>query len=106
MSKKSKEQERAILEKMYGEDKAPAENAGAEEKPEEPTEEYLNEKNSVPCPACGRRLKEGTRVCPKCGYNGYIPLTLGQTAKIRLILFPVLLIIAVLIYLYFRGYFG
>ena len=108
MSKKSKERERIILEKMYGGDEKCDDGSTEAEKETESAsaEEYLNEKNSVPCPACGQRLKTGTRRCPKCGYSGYIPLTLEQTVKIRLILFPVLLIIAALIYLYFRGYFG
>ena len=108
MSKKSKEEERRILERMYGENDETGpdgsaesgENAGGE------NEQPVDERNTVPCPICGKRLTAGTKKCPKCGYSGYVPMTETQIAKVRLILFPIVLIIAVLLYLYFRGYFG
>ncbi len=50
------------------------------------------------CPKCHEKLKNRKDPCPRCGYQGYIPLSEQQTKKIRLVLFVIFLIIALIVY--------
>ena len=100
MSKKRREEEAEILRKMYdGEPAAPMAEPARKEK------KITDDDEVIRCPKCGYVL-EGRTACPRCGYNGYVPMTKKQTRKVKLILYPIFLIIAVLIFLYTKGYFG
>jgi uncharacterized paraquat-inducible protein A len=51
------------------------------------------------CPKCHSKLANRTDKCPRCGYQGYIPMSENETKKIRWILFVIILIAAILVYL-------
>jgi len=53
------------------------------------------------CPKCGYRFS-GANSCPRCGYNGYFPLTDERIKRIKWILYPILLALAVAVYLWVR----
>jgi len=53
------------------------------------------------CPHCGKPLSSRKEPCPHCGYHGYIPLSEGETRRIRWVLFAVLLVLALLVYFLF-----
>ena len=108
MNKKRREEEAEILKKMLSDD-------GAEEKSDSPSSSDGNTKKSffsstdteevIRCPRCGYVLSSRT-LCPRCGYNGYIPMTKAQTRKIKLILYPIVLVLVILFILWKRGIFG
>ncbi len=114
MSSKRKEEEERVLREVFGDD-YDSDNAVAEEVPSSPADDtdgkepadapaesskknglFLNDK--IHCPRCSHLLKD-RHGCPYCGYNGYIPMSAKQTLRIRLILFPVIALIAVVLYL-------
>lgn len=50
----------------------------------------------VKCPKCGTILDSRKSPCPACGYHGYIPMSDAQIKKIKLILYPISIILAIL----------
>ena len=53
------------------------------------------------CPNCRKPLRSRKEPCPHCGYHGYVPMSSGETGRIRWILFAVLLAIALAVYFLF-----
>lgn len=83
-----------------------AETDGQKKKPEEPVAEPSpKESASGPalyqCPSCRKFVRSRKEPCPYCGYHGYIPMTEGETRRIRWILFAVLLALALAVYFLF-----
>ncbi len=58
---------------------------------------FFSGDDKIYCPRCRHRL-ESRHACPYCGYNGYIPMSEKQTRRIRLLLFPLILIIAIILF--------
>ena len=56
------------------------------------------------CPKCGYRFEKGG-ICPRCGYMGYYPMSPDKMRKIRWILYPIILAIAIAILLLTRGFY-
>lgn len=52
--------------------------------------------NQISCPRCGKPLESRHGPCPHCGYDGYIPMSEAQIKKIKLILYPVAILLAAL----------
>jgi len=98
MKKQSrKEREAEILRQMEepveGEKQSGSQNADSNENKNETfskTEEFR-------CPNCNAILKNRKEKCPKCGYNGYVPMSEPQTRRIKWILFFILLAIAIIV---------
>lgn len=61
--------------------------------------------DKLQCPKCGYRFT-GSHQCPRCGYQGYYPMSNRQIRRVKWILYPILLVGAILIFLASRGYFG
>ena len=102
MSKKRREKEAEIMRRMLDTETAPAKDGG--NTPESSGVKKSNkDTDKTRCPKCGYLLTSRTG-CPRCGYHGYIPMSEDETRKTKLILYPVLLVIAVLVYLYVKGY--
>ncbi|MBP5155937.1 MAG: hypothetical protein J6252_05080 [Clostridia bacterium] len=101
MKKSKKEYEREIMRRMAEEDggSGNAQDGPEEDAPaaEETEEEFVDERDSRKCPRCYKEVGSA-KVCPHCGYNGYIPMSKRGIMRIRLILWPVLLAIAAVIY--------
>ena len=49
------------------------------------------------CPRCGHRFI-GAPTCPRCGYNGYFPMSEERIKRVKWILYPILLVAAVVVY--------
>lgn len=97
-----KEYEREIMRRMAEET---AEEAGESAKAgeQEPAEEeYVDERDSRKCPRCLKEVGKAN-ICPHCGYNGYIPMSKRSIMRTRLILWPILLATAIIIYLVVRN---
>ena len=109
MSRKKREEEAEILKKMYSDDGTQAESpSSSSAKPSAAHRSdsgIADDDEVIRCPKCGYVLS-GRTSCPRCGYNGYVPMTKKQTRRVKLILYPIFLIIAVLVFLYINGYFG
>ena len=52
--------------------------------------------NQISCPRCGKPLESRRGACPYCGYDGYIPMSEAQIKKIKLILYPIAIVLAAL----------
>ncbi len=52
--------------------------------------------NQIQCPRCGKLLEDRHGACPYCGYDGYIPMSEAQIKKIKLILYPIAIVLAIL----------
>ncbi|MBO4501935.1 MAG: hypothetical protein J5760_06810 [Clostridia bacterium] len=109
MKKKSakKEYEREILRRMAedGAEEAPEQDGaetGETEEEDAGKEEYIDERDSRKCPRCLKEVGKAN-VCPHCGYNGYIPMSKRSIMKTRLILWPIVLVIAVIIFIIVRN---
>ena len=89
MSQKKKAQEKEILRRMLDDPSAQTDNNDGFHVP--PEHESLKEK--------GKRMFDNQ---PDAG--SYHPLTLDQTKKIKLILYPIVLLIAIVVYLIVKGY--
>jgi|GEM_PF-1717901 len=105
-----KEEEEEIIRRMYEDYDDPSKkNSGeyraSDDRQNAPDRNKKKKELIHTCPKCGASLGDVT-MCPKCGYRGYMPISEKQTLKIKLILYPVLLVIAALVYLYVRGYFS
>lgn len=109
MSRKKREEEAKIIQKLLSDDgKEPAADPARKKSEKSHTSEIKTTKKDadiIRCPRCGYVLTERS-ACPRCGYNGYVPMSKSQTRKVKLILYPILLVIAILVYLYINGYFG
>ena len=107
MKKNKREEEAEILRKMLSDsDEEPkkAETAKAKEEKSSSSSER-DDGDVIRCPKCGYVLASRS-ACPRCGYNGYVPMTKSETKKIRMILFPIILIIAIIYILWQKGVFG
>lgn len=112
MSKKKKAEEQEILKKMFEDDGSVKPSGSAEVPPEEErhsvkekTKRRKDAPDTVRCPKCGYVLDDRSG-CPRCGYHGYIPMSESQTKKIKYVLYPILLIAAIILVLYVKGAFG
>ena len=113
MSKAKRREEEEILKKMFEEDDSSAQAKNADDVPPSAEEKRTDdiprgsrgENDVIRCPRCGCVLTERAP-CKKCGYNGYIPMTKAETRKIKLILYPIVLVIAILFILWKNGVFG
>jgi len=105
MKQSRREKEKEILRQMKeGLDQANA-NESASDSPKKKKEQKNGDDEIIRCPQCGYVLTS-RGPCGRCGYSGYVPLSEKQTKRIKLILYPILLVIAVLFYLYKMGYLG
>lgn len=52
--------------------------------------------NQISCPRCGKPLENRHSACPHCGYDGYIPMSEAQIKRIKLILSPIAIVLAIL----------
>ncbi len=112
---KKKEEEERILREVFGEDYDAPHAEEEETTPADTEDAALDEEaaavgedtprhtspfaanDTIRCPRCSHVLKE-RHGCPYCGYHGYIPMSQKQTRRIRLILFPIVIVIAVILY--------
>ena len=99
ISDKRKEEEE-ILKKMFDGTESPSNMTSKVEK--KPASSPKTDSSGIRCPKCGYLL-ENRRGCPRCGYNGYIPMSEEETKKTKLILYPIVLVVAILIYLITKG---
>lgn len=55
-------------------------------------------KNSheIQCPRCGKLRKSRHGACEHCGYDGYVPMSDEQIKKIKLILYPIAIVLAII----------
>lgn len=65
-----------------------------------------NKNDQIRCPRCGTVLEKRKGACPHCGYDGYIPMSEAQIRKIKLILYPVFIVLALLAILLVPRLFG
>ena len=111
----AKERELEILRQMH-EDDIPEEEKFTPASDGEYTPDTKQEKSGADkreekkkadriCPKCGAAVGDVT-MCPSCGYRGYMPMSENKIRRTRLILYPIVLVIALLVYLYVQGYFG
>jgi uncharacterized paraquat-inducible protein A len=102
MSRSRKERDREILKQMLDDGPEPAGRPVAAG-PETPASDPADDPDdAVRCPRCNARLADRKSGCPRCGYQGYVPMSKAETARIRRILFPVLLAVAAAVFLLFR----
>ena len=107
--KSAKEKELEILRKMHEDDEredevfTPARDGAESEHRTGDTE--IKSKADRVCPKCGAAVGN-VSMCPHCGYRGYMPMSEKKIKRTRLILYPIVLVIAVLVYLYVKGYIG
>lgn len=107
MKKNKREEEAEILRKMLSDSDAEpkkAETAKAKADKNSSSSER-DDGDVIRCPKCGYVLSSRS-ACPRCGYNGYVPMTKSETKRIRMILFPIILIIAIIYILWQKGVFG
>ncbi|MBR1868281.1 MAG: hypothetical protein IJ800_06885 [Clostridia bacterium] len=46
------------------------------------------------CPVCGEKFYEKTKKCPKCGFEGYMPISKERSLFIRTFIFISFFIVA------------
>jgi len=110
--KSARERELEILRRMHEDDEGgqekftPASNA-AKTKESGDKQDKKEDKNKADriCPKCGSAVGN-ISMCPHCGYRGYMPMSEKKLKRTRLILYPIFLAVAILVYLYVKGYFG
>lgn len=107
MKKNKREEEAEILRKMLSDsDTEPKKTETVKAKEEKSSSSSERDDGDViRCPKCGYVLASRS-TCPRCGYNGYVPMTKSETKRIRMILFPIILIIAIIYILWQKGVFG
>lgn len=100
---KRKAEEEEILRKMFSEENI---SQSDEDRDASCVEQKRDAKKDdmIKCPSCGCVLSSRS-ACPRCGYTGYVPMAKSSTRRIKLILYPILLVIAVIAYLYSIGFF-
>ena len=54
------------------------------------------------CPQCQKTLYNRKEACPHCKYQGYIPMSSEEIKKIRIVLFIIILIIALIVFISMR----
>lgn len=103
--KSRREREIEILRKMHEDDAdnkeeftAASDLPPASEAPSPVKKERLDHV----CPKCGREVGK-VDMCPHCGYRGYMPMSESRIKRTRMILYPVILVIAVVVYLIVKG---
>ncbi|XMB72096.1 hypothetical protein RJI07_08305 [Mycoplasmatota bacterium WC30] len=69
-------------------------------KPLEQKNEFA--KLAYQCPSCHKLISSRKHPCKHCGYSGYIPISDEQTKKIRMVLFIVILVAAIVVYIVTR----
>lgn len=55
-----------------------------------------NQSPEIRCPRCGKQRTSRKGACPHCGYDGYIPMSDAEIKKIKLILYPIAIVLAIL----------
>jgi ribosomal protein L37E len=55
-----------------------------------------NHNREIQCPRCGKARGSRNGACEHCGYDGYVPMSDEQIKKIKLILYPIAVVLAVL----------
>lgn len=100
---KRKAEEEEILRKMFSDENI---SQSDEDRDASCVEQKRDAKKDdvIKCPSCGCVLPSRS-ACPRCGYTGYVPMAKSSTRRIKLILYPILLVIAVIAYLYSIGFF-
>ena len=105
--KSAKEKELEILRKMHEDDESEEEKytpaIDGTESDHRPDDTKIKAKADRVCPKCGAAVGN-VSMCPHCGYRGYMPMSEKKIKRTRLILYPIVLVIAVLVYLYVKGY--
>ncbi len=61
----------------------------------------LKKEDEIRCPHCSNVLKERKGSCPRCGYTGYIPMSESQAKRIKLIIYPIALVLAIVLVIVF-----
>ena len=106
MNKKKREEEAEILRKMFSDtDGEPNSDAPPKESVKKTAKNSQSDDDVIRCPRCGYVLPSRSS-CPRCAYNGYVPMTKAETKKVKLILYPIVLIIVVLVILWQKGIIG
>lgn len=106
MSKEKREKEAEILKKMLSDtDSEPERSTPAKASAKKTETAASSDDDIIRCPRCGYVLQSRSS-CPRCAYNGYVPMTKAETKKIKLILYPIVLIIVVLVILWQKGIIG
>ncbi len=72
-----------------------------QDKPQEPQKKEFA-KLAYQCPSCHKLISSRKHPCKYCGYSGYIPISEQQTKKIRMVLFIVILVAAIVVYVVTR----
>ncbi len=55
-----------------------------------------NQSPDIRCPRCQKQRDHRKGSCPHCGYDGYVPMSDAEIKKIKLILYPIAIVLAIL----------
>jgi hypothetical protein len=91
--KQKREQELREYEELMAESRksqAPQDTSKERLNPVCRAEEYV-------CPKCGEKLPFRKSTCPKCGYDGYVPMSEAEIKRVRGILFVIAAVALVVI---------
>ena len=107
MNKKKREEEERILKEMLSSSDGDKKEKNSISHSDTPSKSNNVESDDdvIRCPKCGYVLPSRT-TCPRCGYNGYVPMSKAETKKIKLILYPILTVIVIVVILWQKGVFG
>ena len=95
---KRKNEEEKIMREMREAMAEQKRKEGVETEEPRQSAKSTSKKEEIRCPRCGHLLAD-RKGCPYCRYTGYIPMSKQQTKRIKYILYPILLLAAIVLFI-------